>query len=452
MGSIGTMWVNLTARVAGFMKGMDKAERRLRRFSTRMKTVGRDMTFGVSMPIIFATKNIIDAFTKWEDAFVGVRKTVDATEEQFQSLSKEIRRMATEEFPLAASEIANIVANLGQLGSKYEDLIPKTREVIAVTLSSRMSHEEASIAMGKFANVMGVTADEYDNMASTIVFLGNNFAAFEDEILDTARHLVGAGKAIGLTKAEALALATAMTAAGSEAQASGTLITKMLIEMDIAVRSGNKSLSTFARVSGQTADEFKASWSSSKGGAIASFLEGLSKIGDQEGAQLVRALRDTNLESIRIVKTALAAAGAIDTVKAALLGAQPAWDRQSDQTDEVNKRIKSAASQFTMIGNRLTELKILIGTELVPEILKLLKDSDFKNFTDTLKDIVINLVKLSELTGGFSTKLLAFMVAAGPVLFFFGSFNQAVIATWGVLKVALPAIGALLAALAATAA
>ena len=65
MGSIGTMWVNLTARVAGFMKGMDKAERRLRRFSARMKTVGRDMTFGVSMPIIFATKNIIDAFTKW---------------------------------------------------------------------------------------------------------------------------------------------------------------------------------------------------------------------------------------------------------------------------------------------------------------------------------------------------------------------------------------------------
>lgn len=59
----------------------------------------------------------IDAAIDYESAFTGVRKTVDATDEQFASLYNSILDLSTE-IPATAEEIAGIAEVAGQLGIK----------------------------------------------------------------------------------------------------------------------------------------------------------------------------------------------------------------------------------------------------------------------------------------------------------------------------------------------
>src|SRR5690606_40400737 len=59
-------------------------------------------------------------------AFAGVRKTVDATEAEFQRLSTGIRRMSRE-IPVAATELAGIAESAGQLGIQNKHILKFTR-------------------------------------------------------------------------------------------------------------------------------------------------------------------------------------------------------------------------------------------------------------------------------------------------------------------------------------
>ena len=57
----------------------------------------------------------INAGIQYEQAFAGVRKTVDATEAELQAMSQGIRDMA-KEMPTSATEIAAVAEAAGQLG------------------------------------------------------------------------------------------------------------------------------------------------------------------------------------------------------------------------------------------------------------------------------------------------------------------------------------------------
>ena len=65
-----------------------------KKLSKKMETIGKSFSKYITAPLmgagILAAKSAID----FESAFAGVRKTVDATEEEFAALEQGIRNMA----------------------------------------------------------------------------------------------------------------------------------------------------------------------------------------------------------------------------------------------------------------------------------------------------------------------------------------------------------------------
>jgi len=94
-----------------------------------ISSIGNTLTKYVTSSILglgtVATKTAID----FESAFAGVRKTVDATEAEFEELEKGIREMSTE-LPATAVEIASVAESAGQLGIKTEDILEFTNVMI----------------------------------------------------------------------------------------------------------------------------------------------------------------------------------------------------------------------------------------------------------------------------------------------------------------------------------
>ena len=65
--------------------------------------------------VVIVGKQIINTAIEYETAFAGVRKTVDATEEEFTQLSDRLREMS-KTIPVAAKDLAGIQELAGQRG------------------------------------------------------------------------------------------------------------------------------------------------------------------------------------------------------------------------------------------------------------------------------------------------------------------------------------------------
>src|SRR5690606_37378784 len=122
----------------------------------------------------------------------GVRKTVDATEEQFAQLETGIRDMA-QRLPATASEIALVGEAAGQLGIKTDNLLEFTEVMIGLGEATTMSSDQAATELARLANITKMNQADFDKLGSSIVALGNNFATTEGEITEMALRLAGAG-------------------------------------------------------------------------------------------------------------------------------------------------------------------------------------------------------------------------------------------------------------------
>ena len=88
------------------------------------------------------------------------------------------------------------------------------------------------------------------------------------------QRLAAGGELAGLTEPQIMALATAMSSVGIEAEAGGTAMTQTLTAIEKAVVNGNENLAKFAEISGMTAEQFSTAWKTEPIAAIQAFIRG----------------------------------------------------------------------------------------------------------------------------------------------------------------------------------
>ena len=104
-----------------FDGAVNRTRRRLDNLSSQIFGAGRTIgVVGGAAAGVFglAGKQAI----QWETDFTGVRKTVNATDAEFEVLEETLRRMAKEDVPLPAGELAKLAEIGGQLGIPIETM------------------------------------------------------------------------------------------------------------------------------------------------------------------------------------------------------------------------------------------------------------------------------------------------------------------------------------------
>ena len=120
--------------------------------------------------------------------------------------------------PATYEEISNTAAMASQLGVAKENVAEFTETMIRMGTSTTMSSEEAATTLSRFMNVMNTAGGDVDRLGSTIVQLGNNYAATETEIMNMALRISGMGSALGMAETDVLALSTTLTSLGVRAE------------------------------------------------------------------------------------------------------------------------------------------------------------------------------------------------------------------------------------------
>ncbi len=367
--------VTLSAQVQGYVEGMEKAAKATRETGSEteklaqqqqaMETMGRSMLVAggaMAAGLVLASKAAIG----WDSAWAGVLKTVDGSPEELALVEQGLRDL-TSVLPASHAEIAAVAEAAGQLGIQTPNVVAFTRTMIDLGETTNLSSQEAATAIARFTNIMGTSQDEVSNLGSALVDLGNNYATTEGEILNMSMRLAGAGKQIGMSEGDVLGLAAALSSVGIEAEAGGSAMSKVMIDIAAAVEDGGDRLEMFARVAGVSATDFAQKWRTNAGGALALFVEGLANA-ESQGSSTLGVLAELGITETRMRDALLRSASASDQFTKAMEQGNAAYEANTALAAEAEKRYETTASKLSIMGNKVTDAAISLGEHLLPAI------------------------------------------------------------------------------------
>ena len=397
-GLLGSAIMRLATDSTQFDRGLSKSKRNA---LATAKQITKALSLIGAVGIAASAKAAID----WESAFIGVTKTVEATEKQFNKLEGQLRRLALTKLPFKATEIARVAEIGGQMGIAVDQLEKFAETILNLTATTNLSMESAALELAKFTKIMGTADGDFERLGSTIVHLGNNFATTESQIVSMTMRMAGAGKAAGFLEADLLGIATAMSSLGLRQEMGGTAIDRIILEMYDAVVSGSKKLELFADVANMTGEAFTKAFAVEPVEAFTQFFEGLGEKLDvakiigkpqkeikrimEEGTEaekdelnrlldiglrteapdVFQTIRDLNLNEIRVRQVLLRTAASGGHLRDAIAIANDEWERNLALQIEAEKRYASMASSIQFFKNKITDLMITMGNFTMPPII-----------------------------------------------------------------------------------
>jgi TP901 family phage tail tape measure protein len=283
-------------------------------------------------------------------------------------LEGQLRQMART-LPESHDEIAAVAEAAGQLGVETGDVAGFTEVMVKLGETTNLTADQAATEIAQISNVMGTMArDGVDGAArfgSALVALGNNGASTEADILSMASRIAGAAKVVGMTEGDLLGVSNALASVGIEAEAGGTALSNVLIDMSKAVATGSDDLQGFADVAKMSADGFSTAFKDRPAAAVAAFTRGLARI-QASGGDVFTTLSDLGQSDVRVTSALLKMAGAGTLFSDSLdLGAK-AITNTNALNAEFAKRLDTTASKIQIARNNVRDAAITIGTSLAP--------------------------------------------------------------------------------------
>ncbi|MFD2446380.1 phage tail tape measure protein [Bacillus sp. CGMCC 1.16607] len=390
---------------------------KMKSIGTGMTSVGKDLTMKVTAPILAMGAGVFKAAVDFESAFAGVRKTVNTSEAGFKKLELGIRDMS-KQLPASASDIAAVAESAGQLGIAENKILSFSKTIIDLGESTNLTREQAASEFARFANIVGMSQDNFDRLGSSIVGLGNTMATTESEIMSMAMRLAAQGAQVGMSEAQILALSATMSSLGIEAEAGGTAMTTALKKMQNAVSKGGKDLGAFASAAKMSASEFKKAYESDATSALDALIKGLAGSA-KDGKNLNVILEKLGITGIREADTILRLAGASDLLTSAVDTSTKAWHENTALSNEATQRYKTTASQMSMLKNQVVDVGISLGQTLIPMASSAMDKigslvDKFNNLTDGQKKAILTI-------GGVAAAIGPLLVIGGTLISSIGS-------------------------------
>ena len=452
-----------------------KSGKKIENFGQKLSGVGTAMTVGDTAPLLAGSAAVTKAAISWESDFAGVKKTNDEVVDSngnvtysYADLESGLRDLA-KQLPSSHSEIAKVAEAAGQLGIKTQNVKSFTKTMIDLGESTNMSAESAATSLARFANITQMSQKDFDKLGSAIVDLGNNYATTESEITEMALRIAGAGKQVGMSQGDILGFATALSSVGVEAEAGGSAISKVMVQMQLAVEKGTgafgeleeransagysigevgqavvnggkplksmaealgmnssslkkmykeadkskTSLENFASVAGISNDQFSKLFKDDPSKAIMKFIEGLANA-EKQGTSAIKMLDDMDIKEVRLRDSLLRAANASGVFDSAIKTGNKAWKENSALTEEANKRYETTESKLKMLKNEAVDAAIDLGGPFVDALRDGLKAS--KPLIKGLGDIAKGFSNLSKDQQTNILKWVGLAAATGPTL------------------------------------
>lgn len=403
------------------------------------------------MPISLMAGGALTAMAKsasnWEDAWVGVTKTVDGTEEQMSKLEQDLMNMAVAT-GVSKDELAEFAEALGQSGVQVDNIKEMTRVISDLNVATNIVGEEGARQLAQLFNIMKLNTNESRNFGSALTALGNEFPTTEKDILDLATNMASTGDIVGLTGQQLLALSTALTSLGAETEAGGTAMTKMFKNIQRAVASGGDQLEKFANVSQMSVEDFSELFRTDALGALRAFTKGLADMQDN-GGDVILTLDDLKLSEVRLSNQLLKLVSNTGVLDKALEISNQSWEDNYALAEEADKRYGTLTYRMQALKEQVDNITVSLGNILLPILKNVIARvqewiAKFEQLSPQTRETIVKVLLLTTVLAPLIILVSKVIGGIGTILVLLPKIVYGITSLFGVVKVVVAGIGGLL--------
>jgi TP901 family phage tail tape measure protein len=262
-----------------------------------------------------------------------------------------------ETIPLARQELATIAAEAGRFGVEGTENIENFTESVAkMSIATDLSATQAGEAFAKLSTLTETPIDSMENLGSSINSLSNNFATSSQEIVDSMLRSAGALSNLGLENTQITALSASLNEVSESSERAGTRLRRLAQEL-----VNPKKVGDIASAFGVTVEEFERMRSESPTEVIREMARMMDEGGKQADA-LKNALSTTSRQALTGLSQNL------DGLNSALSTSSESFEANTSLEEEFDAATSTLNSRIKTLRNRLRNVGITIGTQLLPYI------------------------------------------------------------------------------------
>lgn len=299
---------------------------------------------------------------KYESAMADVRKTVDFdTPEQFKQMGADILQMS-QELPMSAEGIAQIVAAGGQAGIAREDLKQFATDAVKMGIAFDITADQAGEMMAKWRTAFGMSQGEVVQLADQVNYLSNTTAASSDSISDIVTRVGPLGQVAGMSAAQVAAIGASMASVGVQSDVAATGIKNMALGL-VAGEGATKTQAEAFQQLGLSATDVAKRMQEDARGTIIDVLSRVKQLPKEMQASVLSDL--FGKESINAIAPLLTQ---LDNLKDNFNKVGDATQYAGSMDAEYQARVGTTANQLQLAKNNLVALAINVGSILLPAI------------------------------------------------------------------------------------
>ena len=360
-------------------------------------------------PVVATLKEAVGTAMTFESAMADVRKVVDFdSPQQFKDMQADILNL-TKTLPMAAEDIAKIVASGGQAGIAKEDLMGFAESAAKMGVAFDITAEQAGDMMAKWRTAFKMNQSDVVGLADKINYLGNTTAASAPLISDVVTRIGPLGEIGGVASGEIAALGASMVGTGVQSDVAATGIKNLILGM-AAGEGATKSQAEAFSALGLSAADMAVKMQSDAKGAILEVLRALQQLPKEKQASVLADL--FGKESIGAISPLLSNLGALEENFNKVADASK---YAGSMEQEFQARCETSENSMQLLENAVQRTAINLGSLFLPAL------------KDVAEGIAENIDKVTEFVQTHQDLLQNIAAAAGVVAVAVGAYKGFVI-------------------------
>ncbi|MFV2030785.1 phage tail tape measure protein [Neisseria sp. S1] len=358
----------------------------------------------------------------FESSMADVKKVVNFdTPQQFKEMEQDILRM-TRKIPMAADELAAIVAAGGQSGVAREHLTVFASDAAKMGVAFDMAAGQAGESMATLSNVLQIPIPKISRLGDAINHLSDNANSKAADIVNVLTRVGSDTKQLGLTENQAAALGSTFLSMGKAPELAAQAIKGMTTSLSVLKVGGKNEAAALAEL-GLTTKEFADAMNKDAQGAILNLLARVKQLPKDQQYPLLMSMFGK-----QYADDALLLANNVGEYNRQLdlLSEKDASGNLKylgSMQREFENRSATTANQLQIMKNGLSELGITVGSVILPAVNDFIggiiqitnKLADWANAHPVLTGYIIKTVMAlaSLVAGGWLVRVAANRITAG---------------------------------------
>lgn len=230
MASLSSLNFRLTANIAPFRKGLNKAERAMDKMGRKMQQTGKNLSMKLTAPLAAVGAIAFNVFKGFEQEMSKVKAVSGATAEEFEALSQNAKDLGASTM-FSAREVAKLQTEFAKLGFTATEITKVTESTLALAQASGTDLARSAEVAGSTLRAFGLDASETGRVTDVMAASFSTSALDMETFANSMKFVAPVAKSAGMSIEETSAMLSVLANAGIKGSQAGTSLRRIISEI-----------------------------------------------------------------------------------------------------------------------------------------------------------------------------------------------------------------------------